>query len=318
MGVGILSRLKWIFNIVFFLILSFFAFSNIVFEVPSVIYSEDRNFTLKDIFPEIVFDRTISYIPNNKIVYSLEELSKTLNGLLSSYYKDFELIFEGDIVTIIYEKENPPLDTETINLVDFVKEAIKDFDDSLIINNIDLNNAPTTVKSCEIQRIYRNGARVYLTVKVVDLENRTRYLSIIADVSKYENVLVYNKEIPRGTILSTELTEVATKNILELNYQPVNLELIKSGNYELTKNVEKGEIVNSIYLRKLPDINAGDIVTVVVDFNGVQVSTLSRVMSNANFGEFVSARNLDNGNIVSGKLMQGPILLVDLGGWQNE
>ena len=71
--------------------ISSFGFSKIIFNVPKEIFSEDRTFSLKDLFEDIDYDRSIRYITGDSITYTKEELAKILNGLLNSYYNDFEL-----------------------------------------------------------------------------------------------------------------------------------------------------------------------------------------------------------------------------------
>jgi flagella basal body P-ring formation protein FlgA len=289
-------------------------FSNTVFTIPNIIISQDWIFSLKDIFPEIKADRTISYIVNDKIVYSEKELSKILYGLMSSYYNDFDLVFEESTVTVVYENNNQDIDVHYIDLESFLLQEIKEYDESLTVNSIDLKVLPEKVLSAEVIRIFQSYDKLYISLNVKDDKNNQKTLTVIANVSKYEKVLVYSKDLTRGTTLNEELTEVSTQNVLSINYKPINVELIRSGSYEVTKDVKKGEILDSTYLRRIPDVKAGDIVTVLVEFEGITISTVARTMSNANFGDTLSVRNVDSGNIVTGKLKEGPILIVSLGG----
>lgn len=307
-------------KIIFFsvmLLVSSIVFSKMVFTIPPIIVSEDRIFSLKDIFPETKSDRTISYIVNDKIIYSEKELSKILYGLMSSYYSDFDLVFEESTVTVVYKNENQHIDVHYIELENFLQQKIKEYDNSLTVNSIDLKVLPEKVLSAEVIRIFQSYDKLYVNLNIKDDKNNQKTLTVIANVSKYEKVLVYSKDLTRGTILNEELTEPATKNVLSINNKPVDLELIRSGSYELTKDVKKGEIVDSIYLRRIPDVKAGDIVTVLVEFEGITVSTLARAMANANFGDTLSVRNVESGNIITGKLKEGPILMVSLGGSQK-
>ncbi len=296
------------------LLVSSIAFSNMVFTIPAVIFSEDWIFSLKDIFPEMKSDRTISYIVNEKIIYSEKELSKILYGLMSSYYSDFDLVFEESTVTVVYKNDNKDIDVQYIDLEIFLQQKIKEYDNSLTVNSIDLKVLPEKVLSAEVIRIFQSYDKLYISLNVKDDKNDQKTLTVIANVSKYEEVLVYSKDLTRGTMLNEELTEPATKNVLTINNKPIDVELLKSGSYELTKDVKKGEIVDSTYLKRIPDVKAGDIVTVLVEFEGITVSTLARAMTNANFGDTLSVRNVESGNIITGKLKEGPILLVSLGG----
>ncbi len=296
------------------LLVSSIAFSNMVFTIPAVIFSEDWIFSLKDIFPEMKSDRTISYIVNEKIIYSEKELSKILYGLMSSYYSDFDLVFEESTVTVVYKNDNKDIDVQYIDLEIFLQQKIKEYDNSVTVNSIDLKVLPEKVLSAEVIRIFQSYDKLYISLNVKDDKNDQKTLTVIANVSKYEEVLVYSKDLTRGTMLNEELTEPATKNVLTINNKPIDVELLKSGSYELTKDVKKGEIVDSTYLKRIPDVKAGDIVTVLVEFEGITVSTLARAMTNANFGDTLSVRNVESGNIITGKLKEGPILLVSLGG----
>jgi len=296
------------------LLVSTIAFSNMVFTIPAVIFSEDWIFSLKDIFPEMKSDRTISYIVNEKIIYSEKELSKILYGLMSSYYSDFDLVFEESTVTVIYKNGQKDIDVQYIDLESFLQQKIKEYDNSLTVNSIDLKVLPEKVLSAEVIKIFQSYDKLYLSLNIKDDKNNQKVLTVIANVSKYEEVLVYSKDLTRGTMLNEELTEPATKNVLTINNKPVDVELLRSGSYELTKDVKKGEIVDSTYLKRIPDVKAGDIVTVLVEFEGIRVSTLARAMTNANFGDTLSVRNIESGNIITGKLKEGPILLVSLGG----
>jgi len=313
---SLIRLIKIIFFSVMFL-LSSIVFSNTVFTIPAVIFSEDWIFSLKDIFPEIKSDRTISYIVNDKIIYSEKELSKILYGLLSSYYSNFDLAFEESSVTVIYKNDNQDIDVHYIDLESFLQQKIKEYDNSLTVNSMDLKVLPEKVISAEIIRIFQSYDKLYISLNVKDDKNNQKTLTVVANVSKYEEVLVYSKDLTRGTMLNEELTEPATKNVLAINSKPVDVELIRSGSYELTKDVKKGEILVSTYLRRIPDVKAGDIVTVLVEFEGIKVSTLARAMTNANFGDTLSVRNVENGNIITGKLKEGPILMVSLGGSQK-
>ncbi|PNR89554.1 hypothetical protein HWHPT5561_04340 [Petrotoga sp. HWH.PT.55.6.1] len=304
-------------KIIFFSVMLFassIVFSSIVFTIPAVIFSEDWIFSLKDIFPEMKSDRTISYIVNDKIIYSEIELSKILYGLMSSYYSDFELVFEESTVTVVYKNDQKDLDVNYIDLESFLQQKIKEYDNSLTVNSIDLKVLPEKVLSAEVIKIFQSYDKLYLSLNIKDDKNNQKVLTVIANVSKYEEVLVYSKDLTRGTMLNEELTEPATKNVLTINNKPVDVELLRSGSYELTKDVKKGEIVDSTYLKRIPDVKAGDIVTVLVEFEGIKVSTLARAMTNANFGDTLSVRNVESGNIITGKLKEGPILLVSLGG----
>ncbi|PNR96862.1 hypothetical protein X924_02745 [Petrotoga sp. 9PWA.NaAc.5.4] len=292
-------------------------FSKTIFHVPSLIVSEDRVFSLKDIFEDIKVDRTISYIVNDKLVYKKEDLFKILFGLLNSYYEEYEIVFDSEVIEIIYKKDSTN-NLEYINLESFIRDTIKEYDKELIINNINITNVPNNIVSADVTRISQSNDKIYLNISINENNEKIRYVSAIVEVAKYQKIPVYSQDLKRGTLINESLTQQATNNILNINYKPVDVNLLNSGKYELTKDVKKGEVVNALYLKKIPDIKAGDILSVIIEADGIKVTTFARSMTNGNFGEIISARNTETGIIISGQLVEGPALIIKLGGQEYE
>lgn len=311
-------KLKFLTILLFFQLFSFSSvFSKTIFNVPSLIVSEDRIFSLKDIFEDIRVDRTISYIVNDKLVYKKEDLSKILFGLLNSYYEEYEIVFDSEVIEIIYKKDSAN-NSEYINLESFIRDIIKEYDKEMIINNINITNVPDNIVSADVTRISQSNDKIYLNISINENNEKIRYLSVIVEVAKYQKIPVYSQDLKRGTLINESLTQQATNNILNINYKPVDINLLNSGKYELTKDVKKGEVVNALYLKKIPDIKAGDILSVIIKADGIKVTTFARSMTNGNFGEIISARNTETGIIISGQLVEGPALVIKLGGQEYE
>jgi len=296
-----------------FCLMSSFVFSTIIFHVPKEIISEDRIFSLKDIFQDLDYDRTISYISGDSITYSKENLSKILYGLLSSYYNNFEVSFESDQIKIIYN-DKQTANKNNVDLLALLEKAINEYDSELIIQNIDLKNAPNTVTEAEITRITSSNDKLYISLYITEEDNKKRYLSVTAEVAKFEKALIYSKDTKRGTILNETLTEEATINSLTTKYSPIDIQLLKKGKYELSKDVKAGEILDSRYLKRIPDIKSGDILTIIVEYEGIRITSIARAMTNGNYGEIINVRNTETGQIISGKLIEGPAVLVKIGG----
>lgn len=310
-----LNRFSIIFILTIFCLISSFGFSKIIFNVPKEIFSEDRTFSLKDLFEDIDYDRSIRYITGDSITYTKEELAKILNGLLNSYYNDFELSFESEQIRIIYNNTQTN-NKNNIDLLSLIEESIKEYDPELIIKNIDLKNASNTVTEAEITRITSSNDKLYISLYITEEDNKKRYLSVTAEVAKFEKALIYSKDTKRGTILNETLTEEATINSLITKYSPIDIQLLKKGKYELSKDVKAGEILDSRYLKRIPDIKSGDILTIIVEYEGIRVTSIARALTNGNYGEIISVRNTETAQIISGKLIEGPAVLVKIGGWE--
>lgn len=300
--------------IVFFIvIIPLVKLSNtIYFTVPATILSNDNVITLKDIFPEVIQNRTVGYIVGDKTEFTKESLGRTLFGLLSIYYNNFEIEFESDIVTFIRNKEITQI--SDFDFESYIRNIVYDFDNELEILEINARNLPTNVSTVTLNRIYLNRDILYINITSRDNNNRSYYSTFNIKTAKYLKVLHFSENISRNTVITEKLTKEATINILEIAFNPILKEEFIFGNYYVTRNYNKGDIINPSFLRREPDIRVGDIITIRVIVGGIEVMTRGRVMKDSNFGEIVSVRNTETGILVTGLLMEGPYLLVNPGG----
>jgi len=304
--------LKKNFLISFFLIISSFLFSQQIFRVPEIVYSEDNIFSLKDIFPEILQDRIISYIINDSIQYDRVTLQRTLTGFLNIYYNDYELIFESDIIVI--KKIEEVFEEEIIEIEKNIEKIVKNYDEELEILSITSRNIPKNISSFNVNSISLNRDNLYISMSIRDSSNKLFYSNYIIKVAKYENVLVFSENVSRNSLVTLENTKESSINILELAFIPIKSENFLFNKYSTSKNMIIDEILNPIYLRKIPDVKSGDIIPVIVKYENIEVKTWGRVMSNSNYGETISVRNIETGTTITGVLKEGPVLLVSIGG----
>ncbi len=300
------------FLISFFLIISSFLFSQQIFRVPEIVYSEDNIFSLKDIFPEILQDRIISYIINDSIQYDRVTLQRTLTGFLNIYYNDYELIFESDIIVI--KKIEEVFEEEIIEIEKNIEKIVKNYDEELEILSITSRNIPKNISSFNVNSISLNRDNLYISMSIRDSSNKLFYSNYIIKVAKYENVLVFSENVSRNSLVTLENTKESSINILELAFIPIKSENFLFNKYSTSKNMIIDEILNPIYLRKIPDVKSGDIIPVIVKYENIEVKTWGRVMSNSNYGETISVRNIETGTTITGVLKEGPVLLVSIGG----
>jgi flagella basal body P-ring formation protein FlgA len=296
----------------FFLIISSFLFSQQIFRVPEIVYSEDNIFSLKDIFPEILQDRIISYIINDSIQYDRVTLQRTLTGFLNIYYNDYELIFESDIIVI--KKIEEVFEEEIIEIEKNIEKIVKNYDEELEILSITSRNIPKNISSFNVNSISLNRDNLYISMSIRDSSNKLFYSNYIIKVAKYENVLVFSENVSRNSLVTLENTKESSINILELAFIPIKSENFLFNKYSTSKNMIIDEILNPIYLRKIPDVKSGDIIPVIVKYENIEVKTWGRVMSNSNYGETISVRNIETGTTITGVLKEGPVLLVSIGG----
>ncbi|BBE29942.1 hypothetical protein OSSY52_00830 [Tepiditoga spiralis] len=296
---------------VFFITFIFFIsliYAKTVFTVPSTVITNDNRFSLKDIFQDIQYDRTICYINNYKI-YQKEELEKILKGFLSIYYKDYQLSFNSNTIKVIKEVSDVIKKTN-FNFNEFIINTVNNYNKNFrvlkIEKKITVSSTPT------INRIFRSGNTLYISASYLK-NNQKHYFNVSVKISEEKKILLFSKDILRNEILKLEDTKESTVNILSLNFQPLYLKEFKEGKFKLIKNGLKNEIINKNFLKVIPDVLAGNTITIVVKYNGVVVKSWGIVLKDANYGEIISVKNTQTKKVVTGLLKEGPYLLINLG-----
>ncbi|WP_072865745.1 flagella basal body P-ring formation protein FlgA [Marinitoga hydrogenitolerans] len=287
--------------------------------IPATIASNDKIFSLKDIFPNIKNDRTLAFFSTNSITYE----SSMIKNWITSTTNIKDISFESTIITIYYIKEknneiNTINNTEKFLKTYFEKNLIKDSPNATI-NDFELSKyMKDTIVSTILNLDYRRSMNnIYGNFLVLDDLNLKKYISFKANVSCFDYVYISKNNLKFKTPLNFNLVEKKKIDIYSLNMKPLIAkpeDLIK---FQANRTIRKGEIIFENAVKKIPDVKAGQVIPVEVYFDGVKILSWVKVLNEAIIGEIIMARNEKTGILITGKLYPGPKLIINIGGNQE-
>jgi len=304
---------KTILMLFFFFALA--VFSAVEITVPGTIVSDDQYFTVKDIWPEFPYDRTIAFIGKSGLVYTSEELAKTLYGLMKPYDIKYELIFASKDIKVLYSQYMIKEEQSGIDIKkDILEKMQKNYPEYVFSEQVTTRPAVEKVLSYEINSygLLKDLLNVTFTAKMPDGKKTIGTLSVA--VEKNVKVLVILQDVKKNQQIKVELTGESTVNILKYEFNIINRHDLDNFAYTALRDLKAGEPINIAFVKKIPDLKAGQTVEIVVEYGTVMVRATGRLMKDASYGEVVQIRNIDSGVLLEGVLVQGAKVLINMNG----
>jgi flagella basal body P-ring formation protein FlgA len=290
-------------------------FSAVEITVPGTIVSDDQYFTVKDIWPEFPYDRTIAFIGKSGLVYTSEELAKTLYGLMKPYDIKYELIFASKDIKVLYSQYMIKEEQSGIDIKkDILEKMQKNYPEYVFSEHVITRPAVEKVISYEINSygLLKDLLNVTFTAKMPDGKKTIGTLSVT--VEKNVKVLVVLQDIKKNQQIKADLTCESTVNVLKYEFNMITKEDLENFAYTTLRDLKAGEPINNAFVKKIPDLKAGQTVEIVVDYGTVMVRATGRLMKDASYGEVVQIRNTDTGVLLEGLLAPGAKVLINMNG----
>ncbi|HPX16275.1 MAG TPA: flagellar basal body P-ring formation chaperone FlgA [Petrotogaceae bacterium] len=298
-----------------FCFFGFTVFSAVEITVPGTIVSDDQYFTVKDIWPEFPYDRTIAFIGKSGLVYTSEELAKTLYGLMKPYDIKYELEFVSKDIKILYSQYMFKEEQSGIDIKkDILEKMQKNYPEYVFSEHVITRPAVEKVLSYEINSygLLKDLLNVTFTAKMPDGKKTIGTLSVT--VEKNVKVLVVLQDIKKNQQIKADLTCESTVNVLKYEFNMITKEDLENFAYTTLRDLKAGEPINNAFVKKIPDLKAGQTVEIVVDYGTVMVRATGRLMKDASYGEVVQIRNTDTGVLLEGLLAPGAKVLINMNG----
>ncbi|WP_041446445.1 flagellar basal body P-ring formation chaperone FlgA [Pseudothermotoga thermarum] len=189
---------------------------------------------------------------------------------------------------------------------DSIKKAVEDylvsnFGNSIKILSFDINTNLENVDDFEILSHFVNRDDVRILLKLLNNGKILGYCRVNLKVVDYRKVVVARRIIKSGQVIQPEDVKIVELNVFG-----------KRGNFAekmedvvgkvSRKMFREDEPIDLFYVVQPPDVKAGEILTAVVQLDGLIVTALVRLMHDAYFGDVVRARNLSTGFLIQGIL----------------
>ncbi|HOT31613.1 MAG TPA: flagellar basal body P-ring formation chaperone FlgA [Petrotogaceae bacterium] len=298
-----------------FCFFGFTVFSAVEITVPGTIVSDDQYFTVKDIWPEFPYDRTIAFIGKSGLTYTSEELAKTLYGLMKPYDIKYELEFASKDIKVLYSQYMIKEEQSGIDIKkDILEKMQKVYPEYVFSERVTTRPAVEKVISYEINSygLLKDLLNVTFTAKMPDGKKTVGTLSVT--VEKNVKVLVVLQDIKKNQQIKADLTCESTVNVLKYEFNMITKEDLENFAYTTLRDLKAGEPINNAFVKKIPDLKAGQTVEIVVDYGTVMVRATGRLMKDASYGEVVQIRNTDTGVLLEGLLAPGAKVFINMNG----
>jgi len=124
----------------------------------------------------------------------------------------------------------------------------------------------------------------------------------------FRKVAVAKRNISYGEQLNLDSVNFKELNFFELR-DPVLLEKYRP---ELVSRsfIKEGSVLSQNQFKDPPYVKAGQIIMAFINIGGVTIKAQVQILQDSNIGEIVRAKNTESGFILSGKIIEGPFLLV--------
>jgi flagella basal body P-ring formation protein FlgA len=129
-------------------------------------------------------------------------------------------------------------------------------------------------------------------------------------VRKFADVLVATDRIGRHDALTEDNLKLTRMEVTSLQEQPVQ-SLGTLENHRAKRNLKKGQILTSLAVEPVPDIEVGREVTIVVSNDYMTITAPGKALQAGSTGDYVRVKNKATGKILSAKVVDATSVAVD-------
>ena len=152
--------------------------------------------------------------------------------------------------------------------------------------------------------------KISLSCDIIANGEPYRRVNILADVRAYIKVYRLKKDASRGAALDLSMVEEAVENIASVSKgvikDPAELAASKSATF-----LSSGTVLTRYLLDRLPDINRGDDIKILVKFGNVTATTYGKALQEGSVGELIKIRNSDSKKDLVGKVVDKGVVEIN-------
>lgn len=130
-------------------------------------------------------------------------------------------------------------------------------------------------------------------------------------IRKYAEVLVASDKIKRHDLLTDENVVLTRTEVTSLREQPVQ-SLEELDNCRSKRNIRRGQIITTMAVEPVPDIEVGREVTIVVSNDVLTITAPGKALQSGSHGDYVRVKNKATGKILKARVLDENQVAVDL------
>lgn len=141
--------------------------------------------------------------------------------------------------------------------------------------------------------------------------NRTvGYITFQYEAQLFRKIAVAKRKINKDEIISFDVVEFIEYNVYSLNKWPIFTDDLP---VMADKVFQKGEIIDSRYIKDIPILLKGQITKAYTVISGITASTLVQALENGYVGNTITVKNIDSGVILKGIVRpDGTIIILEV------
>ena len=225
-----------------------------------------------------------TYRPSNTLCLTLVCLGLMIvnDGVKADQYQSLESIqFQAEEYIMQFDYKTPYLPEAKTNYLD----------SRLKLANC---NKPLQVIFSNLQKTY---GRTSLNISCQNSSKWRIHLPI--SVKVFDDVIVVKQSVSRGQKIDASMLEHVKKNIALLN-QGYFIQKGRLKNTESKLNLKRGSVLTANNTRPSDLVKTGQNVTLILDYNGINIRTSGRALQSAKMGQLIKIRNTQSHKIVEG------------------
>ena len=220
-----------------------------------------------------------------------------------------------DIPEQIYVKRNSQKFTEKqirFYLEDYMARAYKNKEIALdrleIPESEQYPMGEITVAAAGPLRVNRDG-RFSFSLEVFVGGQREDRIRVAGRLAVYDTVPVASRRLSRGDVLSPDQVEFIRKNIVSLHGEtPGRLDGLSDK--ALTRDIKRGEVVRSDWLKPVPLIRKGQVVTLLAQKDSIVIRTAGVSREDGLRDDLIEVENVRSGKLVRGLVRRAAVVEV--------
>jgi flagella basal body P-ring formation protein FlgA len=130
-------------------------------------------------------------------------------------------------------------------------------------------------------------------------------------IRKYAEVLVASDRIRRHELLSEEKLVLSRMEVTSLREQPVQ-SLGTLGNHRAKRNIRKGQILTTMAIEPVPDIEVGREVTIIAAKDLLTITAPGQALESGSIGDYVKVKNKATGKLLKARVVDGRSVALEL------
>ena len=137
-----------------------------------------------------------------------------------------------------------------------------------------------------------------------------RALTVTVDTRVFAPVLVTSRGVRRGESISEDAVQIRERDVTSEDGYYSNFGQLEGMQFKRSVGLDR--VITRTHVEFVPVVNRGDEVSLIVQTDNLQVTTLGVALQDGGVGERIRVKNQDSGKMLQGEILATGIVRIDL------